>query len=434
MSSQPETESEIRKHKILVSCAITIILLGLTGLSGWIAYSYTTHRQPAKQVVAGLSDRSVPESPTPSVVEPPKIVHIPPPDVVRAIYITSWVASIPSWRERLIQLVEATELNAVIIDVKDYSGYITLETDDPMLKGNTQIRAQDLSEWIDSLHKRGIYVIARITVFQDPLYAKAHPSQAVQTKDGRVWQDRNGLAFVDASSRPFWEYIVRIAKASEAAGFDELNFDYIRFPTDGNLSNMSFPLSGPGVLAADRRYKPQTVVSPSGSVSVVTTPSMSARERVLDGFFAYLDKETESLGIPISADVFGLTTNNYDDLGIGQVLETVARHFDYVCPMVYPSHYPSSFGGYANPAAHPYEIISIAMKSGVARLEASGIPRKKLRPWIQDFDMGADYDAAKIHAQKKAISDAGLTSFLVWDPSNKYTSGGFSLGKNEITR
>lgn len=441
MSVQPDTESETKRHKIVVAVFVVTALFAFAGLCGWIAYSYSIHRGQVGDRIdaATISDLSSLPSNAPqltpsdsiSVTAAARPAHIKTPPIVRGIYVTSWVASIPTWRERLASLILSTELNAVVIDVKDYSGYISIPTDDPLLKGSVQIRSKDLPEWIDSLHKRGIYVIARVTVFQDPLYAKSHPSQAVQTRDGQVWVDRNGLAFVDASAQPFWDYIVHIAVAAEKIGFDEINFDYIRFPTDGNLANMSFPLSGPAVLNADRRFGPPKV--PSGSVNLVGTSNMSPRERVLDRFFGYLADHTQSLGVPISADTFGMTTSNYDDLGIGQVLETVARHFDYVCPMVYPSHYPHSFDGYANPADHPYEIIRFAMTRGVSRLQANGIAKEKLRPWIQDFNLGARYDAEKIIAEKRAIYDSGLTSFLVWDPANKYTAGAYSVSTNETS-
>ena len=142
---------------------------------------------------------------------------------------------------------------------------------------------------------------------------------------------------------------------------------------------------------------------------------------MLEDFFKYLRTNTRDLGIPISADVFGLTTYSTDDLGIGQILEKIVPYFDYVAPMVYPSHYAPGFEGYKNPAEHPYEIILISMKRGVERLKAINEDPQKLRPWIQDFDLGAEYGAAEIFKQKQAIHDAGLDSWMSWDPANKYT-------------
>lgn len=336
--------------------------------------------------------------------EPQKPEHLPTPGSVRAIYMTSWVASTKDWRERLVDFIDTSEINSVIIDVKDYSGMIAFDTGDKFIKdiGSQEVRIKDLREFINYLHERDIYTIARITVFQDPVYAENFPDVAVHTKNGNLWKDRNGLMYIDPGAREFWYYITRVAKASENVGFDELNFDYIRFPSDGNMNDIAFPVSD--------RVIEQGIVA-----------SSSPYEIVLTGFFKYLRKELKDVGVPMSADVFGMTTTNTDDLNIGQVLESIDPYFDYIAPMVYPSHYPPDFQGLANPAAHPYEVVHFSMSEAVARLLAASSSPSKLRPWLQDFDLGAIYDAEKIRAQKQAVYDAGLTSWMMWDASNKYT-------------
>jgi len=194
--------------------------------------------------------------------------------------------------------------------------------------------------------------------------------------------------------------MVLLSRASERAGFDELNYDYIRFPSDGNMADIVFSHSGE-----------------------------KNKADVLDSFFSYLRAELKggenALLVPLSADVFGMTTTNTDDLGIGQVLERIDKHFDYIAPMVYPSHYPPTFLGFKNPADHPYEVIKFAMEAAVLRLAAPTSTPTKLRPWIQDFDLGATYDEPMIRAQKKAVYDSGLQSWLSWDPANRYTSEGY---------
>jgi len=330
------------------------------------------------------------------IAEPPKPKHVETPTAVRAIYMTSWVAGTPKWRAELVDFIKNSEINSLIIDVKDYTGMVAFDTQSEKIKaeGSEEIRVKDMREFIEELHDADIYAIARITVFQDPHYAKKHLNIAVQKKNGTLWKDRKGLSYLDPGAKEYWDYIIEIARASEAAGFDELNFDYIRFPSDGNMSDIAFPVSG--TRAKDK-------------------------PAVLDEFFAYLDQSLSDLPTPISADVFGMVTTNTDDLNIGQLLEPIAKHFDYVAPMIYPSHYPAAFHGYKNPAAHPYEIVKIAMESGVARLQAPTSTPTKLRPWIQDFDLGADYGVAEIKAQKQAIYDSGLTSWMSWDAANKYT-------------
>jgi hypothetical protein len=312
----------------------------------------------------------------------------PPAEGVHALYMTSWIAGTPSLRDPLVEYVDQNKnLNALVIDVKDYSGEVAWDG-----------RVEDLPAFIEYLHRRGIYAIARITVFQDPLYAKAHPEDAIKYANGSLWSDRKGLHYIDPKAEVFWDYIVDIAKQAERVGFDELNFDYIRFPSDGPIAQARYPF---------------------------WDASIQTRSEALGDFFSYLQASLNKVEVPISADVFGLVTWQEDDLNIGQILEEIVPYFDFVAPMVYPSHYPPTFQGFANPAAHPYEIIHTAMERAVFRLEQMGESPRKLRPWLQDFDLGATYDAPMIQKQIKAVEDAGLDSWMMWDPSNRYTRSAY---------
>ncbi|MBX4199218.1 putative glycoside hydrolase [Candidatus Parcubacteria bacterium] len=322
------------------------------------------------------------------------VTHVPTPEPTKAIYMTACVAATPSWRESLKKFVEETELNSIVIDVKDYSGSISFEPG-----ANCYVR--DLKEYIGELHKSGIYAIGRVTVFQDPSYAKLHPDLAVQSKSGGVWHDHKGLAFIDVGARPYWDYIVELAKRSYGLGFDEINFDYVRYPSDGNMKDASY----------------------------TWTVASSTKSEMLESFFSYLHDHLLGSGMKTSADLFGLSTLVNDDMGIGQVLEKALPYFDYIDPMVYPSHFASGADGYASPAEHPYEIIQYSMASGVRKEQAlnaimgiaSSTP-SKLRPWIQDFKLlGVAYGVPEVQAQMRATYDVGLTSWLSWDASNKYT-------------
>jgi len=327
---------------------------------------------------------------------PPPVEHIAPPDVVRGIYMTSWVAGTKDWRAELIDFIEKSELNAVVIDVKDYTGRISFEVGDEKLKAleYSEKRIPDVKTFISELHRKNIYVIGRIAVFQDPHLAKKRPDLALKKKNGEVWKDRKGLSWVDPASLEVWELTVRIGKEAEAAGFDELNFDYIRFPSDGNIDDIVYPF----------------------------WDGKTPKAEIMKNFFAHLDAKFDVLKVPISGDIFGLTTWNTDDLNIGQVLEDALRYFDYVSPMVYPSHYPPTFQGYKNPAEHPYEIIKTALVRAREREFAmASTTSTKLRPWLQDFDLGANYDAAMVKLEQQAVYDAGLSSWLSWDPANRYT-------------
>lgn len=346
------------------------------------------------------------------------VTHISTPDPLKAIYISSWVAGTKDWRADLVRLIDDTEINAVVIDIKDFTGKISFKVSDPELSlvGSWEDRIPDLGDFIRTLHEKNIYVIGRISVFQDPFYSKQYPEVAVRrASDGAIWKDFKGISFTDPGSERVWKYTTAIAKESWKRGFDELNFDYIRFPSDGNMKDISFASSG-------TRTKPE----------------------VLKNFFAYLSKElkdeklkTDDGQMPkISADLFGMTTTNTDDLNIGQVLENALPYFDYVMPMVYPSHYPSAFHGWKNPAEHPYEVVQFSMVHAVERARAlaasasttpdalaAHVSPAQLRPWLQDFNLGAVYTADMVRAQIRATYDAGLTSWALWDAGNTYTRG-----------
>lgn len=329
------------------------------------------------------------------------------PEPVKGLYITSWTASDRGLRNALVKIVDDTELNTVVIDIKDYSGKIVFPLDDnPTLKayGSEEARIKDLRDFIDTLHKKNIYVIGRIAVFQDAYFVKHKPELAVKNKLGtEVWKDRKGISWIDPGSQEYWDYIVMIAKEARKIGFDEINFDYIRFPSDGDMQNISYPFS-----------------------------SSTPKHIVMKNFFEYLSSElktpdtsveesTSTPALKISADMFGMVTTATDDMGIGQVLEDALPYFDYIMPMVYPSHYPPTFQGFKDPEAHPYEVVHFALNRGVERATTASTTPNKIRPWLQDFGLKMTYGPAEVRAQIKATNDVGLDSWVLWSASNKYT-------------
>ena len=329
-------------------------------------------------------------------VEIPKIPpHISTPSQVKAIYMTNWVAGSKSLRESLVKIADETEINSIVIDIKDYTGRIPFEVSDSLLKkfGAYERRIDDIRNFIEELHKKNIYVIGRISVFQDHYLVGKRPELAVRRKsDGGVWKDFKGISWLDPGSKDVWEYVVALAKESYDDGFDELNFDYIRFPSDGNMKDISYPWS-----------------------------NGKQKTEVMREFFAYLREKLGGIGAPLSADLFGMTTTSSNDLNIGQNLEIALKYFDFVSPMVYPSHYPKNFNGYPNPATKPYEVVKFAMDSAVERARKATTTPLKLRPWLQDFNLGATYDASMVRAQIQATYDAGLDSWMLWNASNRYT-------------
>ncbi len=358
-----------------------------------------------------LSLPALPEGEKPAVatpILPKKVQDLPnqkplqnPPPVIKAIYATSWSAGSAKKMGYLIDLIKKTELNAIVIDIKDFSGYVTydIKNDDVEKYKAKEIRIPLINSLIKRLHDQNIYVIARITAFQDPILAKARPDLAVKNKvTGEIWKDRKRLSWIDPAAKDAWDYLLAIAKDARGRGFDELNFDYIRFPSDGDLSIFTFPF-----------YNPETEL----------------KSGVINNFFVYLRNHLAET--KISADLFGLSTVNADDLGIGQLIENAYANFDFVSPMVYPSHYASGFLGYKNPATFPYEVVKYSLDHGLLRLtnttNTSTPPfTAKLRPWLQDFDLGATYDAEKVALEIKAVKDAGLEDgWMLWDPNNIYT-------------
>lgn len=423
-------------HNIISSRTLLPLFLGGIFLSGALYHTaevnYTNPLVKGKVAASGTPPHLLVGTSTDSLLPPQILVtHIATPIPLKVAYMTSCIASGKNLRAPLTRLVETTELNSLIIDIKDFSGMVSINTGDPRFVLNAKgCTIPDIKEFIAELHQKNIYVIGRVTVMQDSVYTKSHPDAAVKRKsDGETWKDKKGLAFVDPGASEYWQYMVDLGKVSYALGFDEINYDYIRYPSDGDMSNAKFPRTGSSTKAA-----------------------------MMKKFYTYLGKGMREAQIPISADLFGMTATNYDDLGIGQVLEDALLNFDYVAPMVYPSHYPPNFNGWKDPNMFPYEIIKLSMSKAVERAnmleqkESGWIPPLvststasstvktpqprftptgkysiKLRPWIQDFSYGKVYTEADVRAQKKAVYDSGLTSWMSWDPKNKYTTSAYDL-------
>ncbi len=315
----------------------------------------------------------------------------------KGIYLTAFTAGSPSRRSQLVDLIKKTKLNSIVIDIKDYSGLIFFNTDIALANeiGSERIRIPDLKEWLVELKKEGIYTIARIVVFQDPYLAEEKPQIALKAKSGGIWHDWKGLSWVDPTQKLVWDYNIDLAKEATELGFDEINFDYIRFPSDGDIKQIVY--------------------------ANLDNATYEGKSKVMREFYRYLSWKLSFYPVIISADLFGMVLWRSDGLNIGQRFEDAALYFDYICPMVYPSHYPAGFEGFANPADHPYEIV---YKSLIRAKEVlnSASSRAKLRPWLQDFDLGAVYRPEMIELQKQVPYDAGGYGWLLWNASNRYTA------------
>ena len=337
------------------------------------------------------------------------VVHKQTPLAVKAIYMTGCIASEKRLRDKVLAVIRGTEINSIVVDYKDYTGtisYASTTLQDPQLAGKG-CRITDLPEFIAELHGLGLYTIGRITTFQDPLYASQHIDVAIQSKShpGMTWKDTHGLAYIYPGARAYWDYVIAMGREAYDIGFDEINFDYIRFPSDGVLSDMLIPHT-----------------------------ASSTKASILKQFFIYLHDNLDpspvtqgtsttvrsNTHIVTSADLFGLTTSALDDMGIGQILENTFPYFDYVAPMVYPSHFAKGFNGFAEPAKHPYEVVLSSMSRAVERVVTASTSPLKLRTWIQAFDLGTVYTPDMVRAQMKATYDSGLTSWMIWNAASVY--------------
>ena len=322
----------------------------------------------------------------------------PRPAVMRGLYVSRWAAlSDRMWT--LIDLANRTEVNALVIDVKDDRGYVLYRSAVPLahrIGADTVVpmRASRIRAVLDTMHAHGIYAVARIVVAKDPTLANARRDWAVKRKsDGKPWLDKQGNPWLDPHQRGVWSYAADLAEEAVKLGFDQVQFDYVRFPDDPRLlREATFP------LAQGR-----------------------ARDRVIRDQLGYLRSRLIPLRTPMAIDVFGLTTTETNDMSIGQKWESFADQTDVVMPMTYPSHYYRGAYDLAHPNAEPYAIIDRAMRDAQARNRAM-TNAAEIIPWYQDFTLGKPrYGVAQVRAQMQAGYDNNVRSWVLWNPASRYT-------------
>lgn len=328
-----------------------------------------------------------------------------PPEPVKGIYVTGPMAG-HAKMENLIQLVRDSELNAMVIDIKNDEGIVTYQMEEPMVQElEADVRyIADLPGLVQRLKAEDVYLIARIVAFKDPILASRRPDLCIQRKDGGVFVDKNGLAWVNPYQQEVWDYLLAVAKQAAAAGFDEIQFDYIRFPTEISDEEADY-----------------------GETSLE-----KSKTDVITEFTAYAYENLSPLNVKVSADVFGTVIDNETDAEIvGQDYQAMAEHLDYICPMIYPSHYNDGVYGLAHPDLQPYETITGAMQASAERLAEipEGTKKAEVRPWLQDFtatwlSAHQTYGPEQIRQQIQAVYDNGSTEWLLWNAKCSYTEGG----------
>jgi hypothetical protein len=314
----------------------------------------------------------------------------------RAIYASAATAGKPVLLNPLIDLIDRTELNAVVVDLKDSSGQVYFDTTVSLAHDIDVVQpAFDVKPLLDLLHQHHIYAIARIVVFEDPVLAEARPDWAIHdSASGDLWRTWNGLAWVNAHRPEIWDYDIALAREAANLGFDEIQLDYIRFPSDGLLGRAEY-----GVPHDD-----------------ATRPA---------AIRTFLTKAHDALlptGAYLSADVFGLTMWDTGDAGSGQRLEDVIHEVDFVCPMIYPSHFSAGSLGFDIPNDHPYDVILMSVQNSAQRIPHDAA---KIRPWLQDFTLGEAIPYGDIEVQKQiqASDEAGTSGWMLWNAANAYHAG-----------
>lgn len=333
------------------------------------------------------------------------VVPRPEPVKVKGIYVSGPAAGIAKMDD-LIGLVDRTELNAMVIDIKNDEGRVTYKMQsEQVLEIDAGVRyIPDIDELVAKCKEKNIYLIARIVAFRDPYLAEQKPEWAVHTKSGEIFRDKNGLAWVNPYQREVWDYLVEIASQAGQAGFDEVQFDYIRFSTDVNESAVDY---GPESESIDK-------------IEIITE------------FTQYVYEQLAPQGVYVAADVFGTVIDNETDQAIvGQDYVQMAKHLDYICPMVYPSHYHNGAYGIAVPDAEPYRTIYAASSASVQALDT--LPeenRAHVRMWLQSFTASwvnghIGYGPQQIRAQIKGAYDAGYDEWILWNAAVNYQPEAF---------
>ena len=312
------------------------------------------------------------------------------PEEVRGIHVTMALASLDGKIAEYLKLVDEG-MNTLELDVKDENGEIGfVPSSVPLARAVGAAKPYyKPREAARLIHRQGVYLIGRVVTFEDPVLASGRPGLAIKNPDGSVWHNQAGLGWTNPYDKRVWDYNVSIAEVAARAGFDEIQFDYVRFPTDGDVDSIVYP-------------------------GKTTTPP----GWVIAEFVHYATQRLKPLGVRVSADVFGLSATR--DLGIGQVPRRLAKYVDAVYPMVYPSHFGPGEYGLEEPNDAPGATVEWSLSDFRQELKRG---RAELIPWLQDFSYGRTYGLADVRAQIEAARLMGARGYLLWNPLGIYTPG-----------
>jgi hypothetical protein len=372
-------QRELRRRQIRrrrLTAVAVLVLLGAAALFGLT--KLLSGSAGAANVVLEPVRSAVPASPFRSTL----------PDEIRGVHVTGPLMSLPGkFREYLA--LKKYGLNTVEVDVKDESGNVSFVKGAPAIavKDGAAVPYYNAKAAAAQAHKAGVYLIGRVVSFEDPITAVAHPALAIHKSDGSLWHTNGGLAWLNPYSRAAWTYDVDVAVAAAKAGFDEIQFDYVRFPSDGDLSIIRYPGAHPQPMKA-----------------------------TIAAYLAYAASRLHPLGVRVSADVFGLSATH--DLGIGQFPAQVGKVVDAIYPMTYPSHYRPGEYNLPNPNAAPGTTVRDSLRDFRTQLAGR---RALLVPWLQDFSLGRTYTFTDVAAQIASARAADAGGFMLWNASGLYT-------------
>jgi len=314
--------------------------------------------------------------------------------------------------ERFLALAETTEMNAVVIDVKADSGRITYQMDNKAAQeaGVCISHYQDMPALLAALKEKGIYCIARIVCFKDNMIDNVHPEYMLYNTDGSMYRDVDNVTWMNPYNRDTWVYIVDIAEQAALDGFDEICFDYIRFSTNKIIKS--------GNNWDEFEFR----------VDLGPEAENTSLEEIISEFTMYACNRLKPMGVFVSASVYGaIIQSKVDAARVGQSFVDMSRWLDYICPMVYPSHYNKNYAGLANAHKMPYELLTMEMRAAVKKLSVlDEDSRADVRPWLQGFS----YTAGQVREQMRAVYENGYTGWMLWNASGKFVDGAF-LSKEE---
>lgn len=317
-------------------------------------------------------------------------------NIRRGLYFSGSTAASDT-SKKLADRMIASGGNMVIFDLDESNGSLTYGKSDqkPLL--------QDLHAFVQNMHARGVYVVARVVAFKEKIVLRVRPDLAIQNAGGGVWKDNKDAPWLDPSNPDTVQYVVDMAKEAAAMGVDEVQFDYVRFPTEGNLGAARFKYDA----------------------------SKKQKWEVIRDFMREARKQTLASGVKLSADIFGIVgwQHGYDAKTTGQRIECIAPYLDTIYPMGYPSHFGPGFGGHKNPADEPYYFVNKTAEYFVQYAEGT---RASIRPWLQSFmyRVTIPYNSDYIYQQMKGARAAGSDGFVLWNASNTYDIAWGAIGKN----